>query len=71
VGALLAERASHVRREREAAVVVEAVVRAAERDHAVGMAAAADALWDEVGGVDGCAVAHEAAQEADLGALLR
>jgi hypothetical protein len=35
------------------------------------MAAAADALRDEVGGVDGCAVAHEAAQEADLGALLR
>jgi hypothetical protein len=52
---------SEVSPERELAAVIEAVVGAAERDHAIGVAAAAQPLRDKMRRVDRRSVADQAA----------
>lgn len=69
VEALGAMARSEVGGEVELAGVVETVVGTAERDHAVGMGAAAEALGDQVGGVAGAPTADRAGAAGDLAAL--
>jgi hypothetical protein len=52
MGPFAAERAADVRQQRELAVVVEAMVRSTQRDHAIGVRAAAEALRHKMGRVD-------------------
>lgn len=63
--------AAEVKAERELRMVVQAMVRPAERDDAVGVVATTSPSWHNVSRIDGRALADHASEARDLGPLRR